>query len=140
MPKKDLGSFWELIDDLYRETSRIVFWCIIAGGLTGAFAAGYWLVHFYAMAPQEAANPRGWQYVLIVVPAAIVGGIVGCFFGVAIEWLIGLIRGPQAAEKKGKRKQWKAHRVPTPKPDEPHPTGFRHPPGKSGKRDDQYSS
>src|SRR5258708_3612488 len=119
MPQKDLGSFWELIGDLHRECSRIVFWCIIGGGLTGAFAAGYWLVQFYSMAPRLPVDGRGWEYVLIVIPAAIVGGIVGCFFGVAIEWLIGLIRGPQATDKKGKRKQWKAHRVATPKDEEP---------------------
>ena len=95
--QKDLGSLWELIADLYRETSRSVFWCIIGGMTVGALAAVYLLLQFVTASDVVGAgwwSYRRWQYGLVVVPAAIVGGVVGCLCGVGIEWVIGRFRGP----------------------------------------------
>jgi hypothetical protein len=141
VPQKDLGSFWELIADLYRETSRTVFWCIIGGMTVGALAATYWLVQFYKMTFSAGLSGyRLWWYGLIVIPAAIVGGVVGCIFGVVIEWMIGFFRGPQTKDDKRRRKKWKAHRASAAKPGQRPSTGFQPPPENSGKRDDKYFS
>jgi hypothetical protein len=139
MPQKDLGDFKELIVDLYRETSRTVFWCIIGGMTVGASAVVYWLVQFYSMALSVSMTGyQMWQYALLVIPAAIVGGIVGCFFGVVIEWTIGLFGGSQPRQKQDRRKKWKPHHMSATEPRVEPSTDIQSKPSNQLKRDERY--
>jgi hypothetical protein len=135
VPQKDLNSFPQLIADLYHETSRVVFWCIIGGMAVGALAAAYWVVQFILMAPVHAGfNAR---LCFVIIPATIVGGIFGCVFGVVFELMIGFIRGPQDQHKKGHRRHRQRQPRSVQPPSESRPTGIQTESSDQGNRDEK---
>lgn len=96
MPKKDLRNLWALLADLFRETSVIVRWCIVAG-LVGGLGVGYLLLDGYDTGPYRLGLRAAWWLLFV---ALFVGGLVGCLAGVLLEYLIGRLRRPPDNKKR----------------------------------------
>jgi hypothetical protein len=131
MPAREPSSFMGLVVDLYRETSFSVFFCTVCGMVLGVVATVallmFWLYALFSLSPPDTqlSQPYGVNSgqpvrvvpvrggpgpvaFLLVVPGVVVGGTLGCLFGVVLDCVVNLIRGPQ--EKKRRRKPWDPER------------------------------
>jgi hypothetical protein len=91
MPKQGWEGVTELIGDLYRETTPIVRTCLFGGAGLGLIVT----IWFFAAGPNTGILiiPRSLAALsvlafLFFVPT-IIGGFVGCFFGVLLEIILG---------------------------------------------------
>ena len=150
MPQKNMSHLGGLIGDLYRETSFSVFLGTIVGMIVGFIGTLgvilFWLVAMGSMVarPTQPAQPYGANtrtpglvvpvgspgtgraapvLFLLVVPGMIGGGMIGCLFGVILDFGVKLVRGPQVQEKR-RGKKWVPERDAKPRP-EPPPEVFR---------------
>jgi hypothetical protein len=129
----DMRSFSGLVGDLWRGTSQAVFWCTLIGMLFGAVATIGLLVFYIVMAtPPPPTGPVGSTYrhpptnygfarlfIIFFLPAVVGGGVIGCFVGVLLDFIVGLLRGPQ--KKKPRGKKWVPERDGKPRPESPSP-------------------
>jgi len=115
-----------LLVDLYRETSFSVFFCTVGGMILGVVATFallvFWIYALFSLSPADTLPSQtygantvrpgpvvpvrggpGPVAFLLVVPGLVVGGILGCLLGVVLDFVVNLIRGPQAAKRRGKK-------------------------------------
>jgi hypothetical protein len=107
MPEQGIEGLGELLGDLYRELSPIVRNCMFGGMGVGFLATAGWFV----LGPSTdillvpTSIRAGLVLLFLFCLPTVFCGFVGCFVGVALEFLIKGKDEPSAGKRKPKRRR-----------------------------------
>ena len=103
----DRGTFWDLIADLYRETSQAVFWGFVLGIVVGVAAALCGAVAFVAEWPTVSVRLAVCVLAFAGFGGLMVGAVVGCLIGSLLDFVLAALFGRSGSETKRRRKRWR---------------------------------
>src|SRR5579862_1951076 len=105
----DFQDFLTLMFRIYKATSPIIFWCMVGGAIVGLFVAVYVVVEYWNQPVAPGTKGQGGVVAFILFGIIVVGAIFGFTYGVLIEFIRYLIRGPRTKRRTDKHKESLVH-------------------------------